>query len=290
MMEVWWFLWGLGAALGLATSDALMKRFFTDLSPYGMALLRLGYTVPILTLGWLWTPIPELGRDFFLIVAVALPLEAAAGLFYMQALKSAPLSVCTPMLAFTPLFLILSGWLLLQETLNLWGITGIIAIISGSYLINGQERRQGWLAPWAALWRLPGTRWMILAAGLYAVTSALGKLAVLHSAPTFFGLFYPTVFSGCMLVGYPWSSRPGSQLLKLPFWGILVGCCMAASILCHFQAIHLAPTAYVIAIKRTSLLFSVLLGGLWLGEGQLPTRLLGAGCMVGGVALITLWG
>lgn len=289
-MEAWWLFWGLGSALGLATSDALMKRFFTDLSPYGMALLRLGYTVPILTIGWLWIPVPELGRWFLLVVAVALPLETAAGLLYMKALKTAPLSVCAPIMAFTPLFLIVTGWVLLQESLNLWGMAGIFGIALGSYLINVQERQQGWLAPWTALWQLPGPRWMLMAAALYAITSALGKLAVLYSAPTFFGLFYPTIFGGFMMAGYPWSSRPGPQLLKRPFWGLLVGCCMAASILCHFHGISLAPAAYLIAIKRTSLLFSVLYGGLWLGEGQFSSRLTGAVCMLAGVILITIWG
>ncbi|MBM4288682.1 MAG: DMT family transporter [Deltaproteobacteria bacterium] len=290
MMGQWWFLWGLGSALGLATSDALMKRFFTDLSPYGMALLRLCYTVPILTLGWLWTPIPALGPDFFLVVAVALPLEAAAGLLYMLALKTAPLSVCAPMMAFTPLLLILTGWLLLQETLNIWGILGIGGIAWGSYLLNVQELRRGWLAPWSALWRLPGPRWMLLAAALYAITSALGKLAVLQSAPTFFGLFYPTVFSGLLLVGYPWSSRPGLQITQKPVWGLMVGFCMAVSILCHFQGISQAPAAYLIAIKRTSLLFSVLYGGLWLGEGHFLARVTGALCMAAGVGFITILG
>lgn len=289
-METWWFLWGLGSALGLATSDALIKRYFTDLSPYGMALVRLGYTIPILTIGWLWTPMPELSPKFLLAVAVALPLEAAAGLLYMRALKTAPLSVCSPMLAFTPLFLIVTGWLLLEETLSFWGIIGIFGIALGSYLIHVQERQKGWLAPWTALWRLPGSRWMFMAAALYAVTSALGKLAVLYSSPTFFGLFYPTIFSGFMVAGYPWSSRPGPQLIRRPFWGFLVGCCMAASILCHFHGISLAPAAYLIAIKRTSLLFGVLYGTLWLEEGQLVTRLIGAVCMVIGILLITAWG
>jgi drug/metabolite transporter (DMT)-like permease len=131
---------------------------------------------------------------------------------------------------------------------------------------------------------------MLMAAGLYAITSALGKLAVLYSAPTFFGLFYPTVFSGFMLAGYPWSSRPGLQLKRRPLWGLLVGCCMAASILCHFHGISLAPAAYLIAVKRTSLLFGVLYGSLWLGEGHLLARLTGAGCMVAGLILITVWG
>ncbi len=285
-----WLLWGLGAAISLATADALTKRFFTHLSPYGMILLRLAYTVPLLSLGWFWTPVPELGAAFLPAVAVALPFEAAASFFYMQALKTAPLSLCAPMLAFTPLFLILTGWLLLQESLTLWGSLGILSIVGGSYVVNLQELRQGWLAPVSALWRLPGPRWMLLTAVLYAVTSALGKLAVLASSPMFFGLLYPTVLSGVMAGVYPWSSRPGRQLLARPGLGLILGICLAVSILCHFHGIQQAPAAYLIAVKRTSLLFSVLYGGLWLREGHLPNRLLGGAWMVAGVILISLWG
>ncbi len=285
-----WLLWGLGSALGLATADALIKRYFSHLTPYGMILVRLGYTVPILSLGWLWTPRPELGPVFFLAVAVALPLEVAASLLYMRALQSAPLSLCAPMMAFTPLFLILTGRLLLGESLQIWGVLGIGGIVVGSYLLNLPEQRQGWLAPWTALWQQPGPRWMLLAAGLYAVTSALGKLAVVQSSPTFFGLFYPTVLGGVMLAGYPWSSRPGPQLWHRPGWGLLLGVCLAGSILCHYHGIQEAPAAYLIAVKRTSLLFSVLYGGLWLGEEHLAARILGGAVMAAGVILISLWG
>lgn len=285
-----WLFWGLGAALALATADALLKRSFTHLSPYGMTLVRLGYAVPLLSLGWLWTPVPDLGRTFYLTVAAALPLEVAASLLYMAALRRAPLSQAAPLMAFTPLFLILTGWLVLGEAPNLWGILGIVAIAAGSYLVNDAERQEGWWAPLTALWRQPGLRSMLLAAALYAFTSALGKKAVLASSPTFFGLFYPTVFVGIMLSGYPLSSRPGKQLVEQPFWGLLVGACMAASILCHYYGIQQAPAAYLIAVKRTSLLFSVLYGGLWLGEGYLARRSLGAASMVLGVMLLTLMG
>jgi drug/metabolite transporter (DMT)-like permease len=79
-MESWWIIWGLGSALGLATADVLMKRFFTGLSPYGMVLVRLGYTVPILSIGWWWTKVPDVSREFLMVVGAALPIEAAATL------------------------------------------------------------------------------------------------------------------------------------------------------------------------------------------------------------------
>jgi uncharacterized membrane protein len=49
-----------------------------------------------------------------------------------------------------------------------------------------------------------------------------------------------------------------------------------------------APAAYVIAIKRLSLLLSVLYGWLFFQEKNLGTRLFGAGIMALGAILIAL--
>lgn len=286
-----WILYGLASAWGLATADAIIKRTFTQFSPYGMSLLRLLYTVPLLSLGWWWVQVPELSWPFFLTVAAALPLETAANLAYMRALQLAPLSLCAPMLAFTPVFLIGSGWLILGETLSLWGILGISCIAGGSYLLQLQEWRRGWLAPLTGLWHTAGPRWMLAAALLYAFTSALGKKAVLYSSPAFFGLFYPTAFGLLLAAGAPWTTiRLGELLHCRPWWGVAMGAAMAVSIMSHFYGISLAPAAYLIAVKRTSLLFSVLYGGLWLAEGHLVSRLAGALVMFIGVVLITLGG
>ncbi|MDD3580814.1 MAG: DMT family transporter [Desulfobacca sp.] len=287
MGEQLWILYALGSALGLASADALTKRYFAQLPPYGMILVRLLFAAPFLGIGWLCISIPPLGRTFFYAVAAALPLEIVAQLLYMRALQVSPISLCTPMLAFTPVLLILTGQILLGESLNMWGIGGIGLVALGSYTLNLDRRGYGWLAPVTALWQAPGPRLMLLVAAIFACTSALGKLAVLNSAPTFFGLFYPGVFTGVMLSAYPWSrSRPGKLLWARPGWGLLLGFCAAASILCHMHGIQLAPAAYLIALKRTSLVISVLYGGLWLKESHLSSRLPGSLLMAAGVILI----
>lgn len=287
MGELLWIIYALGAALGLASADALTKRYFSGLPPYGMSLVRLLFALPFLGIGWLFIAIPPLGTKFFWAIAAALPLETVATLLYMRALKVSPISLCTPMLAFTPVLLILTGQVLLGEALNPWGIGGIMFVGLGSYILNLDQRHLGLLAPLSALWQQEGPRLMLLVAAIYACTSALGKLAVINSGPTFFGLFYPSVFTGIMVSGYPWSrSKPGKRLFTRPGWGLLLGFCVAASILCHMHGIKLAPAAYLIALKRTSLVISVLYGGLWFKEGHLASRLPGAMLMAAGVVII----
>jgi uncharacterized membrane protein len=56
----------------------------------------------------------------------------------------------------------------------------------------------------------------------------------------------------------------------------------------HFLALAKVEVAYMIAVKRTSLLFGIVYGTLWFAEPALPQRLLGGFLMVAGVILIAL--
>jgi uncharacterized membrane protein len=51
--------------------------------------------------------------------------------------------------------------------------------------------------------------------------------------------------------------------------------------------IELAPVAYMIALKRTSILFALILGRVFFREGALRERLLGAFLMLIGAVLIS---
>jgi len=58
----------------------------------------------------------------------------------------------------------------------------------------------------------------------------------------------------------------------------------------HTLAISLIQAAYMISVKRTSLLFGVLLGAILFKEREIRERLTGAGIMMCGVLLIGLFG
>lgn len=285
---------GLGAALGDSGADVVTKRYFVQPSPYGMALVRLLAGVPFLVLVGLGLSLPELSPPFWFIVAAMLPLEAIALLLYMQALRVCHLSLCVPFLAFTPVFMIFTGWLVLGERLNRWGVAGTMLIALGSYILGlgaDGNAKTGVLAPLKALARERGARLMLLVAAIYSVTAALYKSAILHSAPAFFGVMYPLVFTGIMVTGYPLNRVPIKPALQGRLgWWLILGLCFALSSLALAEGMELAPAAYLVAVKRLSLLLSVLLGGLWLKERPFLPRIIGAALMCAGVGLIAIKG
>jgi uncharacterized membrane protein len=79
------------------------------------------------------------------------------------------------------------------------------------------------------------------------------------------------------------------QVFTRPLIFLMIGLSSALMIIFHFLAISLTEVAYMISVKRTSLIFSVLYGKLLFNEEAISDRLLGSSVMLIGVLLITLF-
>ena len=286
-----WFFLSLLSAVSFATADALTKRYYSDLSPYEMGLTRLTYTLPWLFGAVFFVPPAHPDRVFFICLACGLPLEALAFYCYMKAIKISPLSLSLPFLAFTPLFIILTGRLILGERLSAPGIIGIILIVIGSYFLNLSRIKTGIFEPVQAIFREPGSWLMLLAAFIYSLTATIGKVGIQHSNPYFFGIFYFVAFAFMMMACVPFvpDVTPRTLITK-PIAGFLLGAAMALMIFSHTLAISMVEAAYMISIKRSSLIFGVLFGALWFREEKIAERLTGALIMISGVFLIGFFG
>lgn len=289
-----WLPLALLSAFSLASVDAATKAWLQGFSARELTLVRLGITG--LLMSPLLADLPRLGTlpsPFWGWLAALVPLELAAMLLYMRAIRDHPLSLTLPYLAFTPVFAIAVAWLLLGERVSLWGAGGILLVVAGAWLLNGDRARRrdwrSWADPWRAILREPGSRLMLAVAAIYAVTSTLGKGAMTYMAPEDFGAFYFAVLgiSVTLLFALP---RPRSllKIARKPLPVLVVGVLMAVMAYSHFLALQQVEVAYMIAVKRTSLLFGILYGALLFKEPGLRRRLPAGALMVAGVALILL--
>jgi drug/metabolite transporter (DMT)-like permease len=283
-----WFLLSLTAALGLATADALTKRFFSDLPPYRMGVVRILSTAPWMILALLFLPSAVPDRTFWLAIVAALPLEVFAFFLYMRALKLSPLSLSLPFLAFTPVFMILTGRFILGEALGPGGILGILLIVLGAYVLNLSKMKSGLLGPIRAVMREPGSWIMLLVSFVYSITAPIGKVAILHSNPWFFAAVYNLVLSVAIVSLWPVAAGAAGVrgIFSKPGPMLLIGLTAAVENFAHMMAIAQVEAAYMIAVKRLSLLFGVLYGAWWFGEENIRERLAGAAIMIAGVFLI----
>ncbi len=286
-----WFLLSLLTALSVATHDTWIKRYYSHLSPYEMSAYPFLYSLPPIGATLVFVPVPPLDVTFWWCFVVSIPLNAVSFLVYMHAIKLSPLSLTVPYLAFTPAFMIVTGYLFLGEMPSFQGMAGILVICAGGYTLNIDPRRWTLWAPLAAVWREPGSRQMLGVAFIYSFASVIGKKGILHSSPLFFNLFFFTVFNLSVLILLRITGRIRlSHFRESPAKGMVAGLLFFFHALFHGLAISMTQAAYMISVKRLSILFSVFYGKLVFREANIIFRFNGALLMLLGTLLITLQG
>jgi drug/metabolite transporter (DMT)-like permease len=281
-----WVGLALVSALSWATMDALTKRTLRGADEYLVGWLRLLFSVPPLVVVLIFTDKPALDGTFYRAFAAAMPFEVLAFVLYIKALRVSPISLSIPFLAFTPVFLIVVSYLVVGEEVSPRGIGGIVLIAAGSYVLNFHHLDRGLLEPFRAITREKGSVLMLIVAFIFSITSSLGKLAINHSSPLFFGSTYFVLLA---LIYTPFG-LPGLRRASISRAGLktmlLVGGLNALMVVSHVLAISLTKVAYMVAVKRTSFLFSVLYGYLLFREGYMRERSLGALLMFAGFVLV----
>lgn len=287
-----WMTLTLICAFALASADAATKAWLRECSARELVLVRFGVVGVLMAplLGDL-PPVGELPLAFWGWIVLLLPLEIAAMLLYMRAIRDHALSLTLPYLAFTPVFVILVAWVVLGERVSLPGAFGVVLVVAGAWLLNLGQARMSWRTwwhPFANILRKPGARLMLMVALLYALTATLGKGAMHHMAPEQFGAFYFVLLgiSALVLFALP-DPRTLRRLARHALPVLVVAVLMAIMVYTHFLAIAKAPVAYMIALKRTSLLMGMVYGWLCFGEQELRARLPAGMLMLAGVMLIT---
>lgn len=283
-----WIVFALITALSLSTADTLSKKAMIKSDEYIIAWVREGYALPFIALSFLFIPIPHLDKTFWISVLILLPLEITALILYVKAIKTSPLSLTIPFMALSPVFIIIIAFFLLGEWPDKSGFIGIFLITAGAYLLNAKASNLGLLGPIKAIAKERGSVLMIIVAIIYSITSTIGKIAVQHSSPIFFGFFYPLLLTIVLstVVGVRGTLH---QVVSRPVTFLFIGIFTAIMILSHFLAISMADVAYVISIKRTSLIFSVFYGWIVFKEVDIGERLLGSGLMLAGIVSITVF-
>ena len=284
-----WILYALLTAVLLATSDALTKRALASRNEYFVAWARLLFSLPVLAVSLMCIEIPHLNTTFWTATLIALPFEIVAIILYTKALKVSPISLTMPFLALTPLFIVLVSYFMLGEKVSVSGGIGIFLIALGSYTLNIHKARHSLLEPVKAVFREKGSLMMIGVALIFSVTSSLGKLAITNSSPVFFGSFY---FILLTMVFTPIALSKNKGLFKITRKDIgplaAIGITYSMMILCHMLAMSMVNVAYMISVKRTSLLFSILYGHVLFKEEKIAEKAVGGIIMFAGFLLIVL--
>lgn len=286
-----WFLLSMAAAFLMASNSAYMKRFFSDVSPWEMSIIPFFYIIPLCATGMLFIDIPEIGPGFLPALVWVLPVLMVAIVLHFRAIHMSPLSLTLPFLSFTPVFVLFTGDIILDEKLSTFGVTGMLLVVAGGYVLNLDSARKDLFGPIKAIYQEPGSAIMLVVAALYGLSSVGGKVLILNSSPMFtgmvlFGLYGILLTTILVAIG----KASFRVILRKPLLGMGTGLIVFAEIICHNLAMSMIAAAYMITIKRMAGIFSVFYGWILFKERGIRYRFAGTTIMTIGAAIIALYG
>lgn len=284
-----WMYLALLAAVSESLKDLFSKQGLRSVSPQLAALAACAIPIPLLLIIVLFTEsMPLLGPRYGWALLIGGTLNILALFQFMRALQVSDMSLAVPFVSFTPIFLLITSPLLVGDVPTTQDIVGIVCIVAGAYVLHIQSVHRGLLAPLLAVFRQPGPRRMLSVAFIYSLTSNFDKIGVQNSSPLFWSLSIASV----MTIGFLLLLRfLPQQNIVAPHTGTLgillfIGLFQTMGLLVHNTALSLGPVPSVIAVKRSSILFAVVWGFVFLHERQVGERLAGALLMVIGIGIL----
>jgi uncharacterized membrane protein len=285
-----WVAFAILTAVFRSLTDVAGKSSMKNMDEYIVAWSLFLFALPFFGILLFFTDIPEIGENFWVALLVGGSLNVFTNLIYMRAIKLSDLSITIPLITFTPLFMLVTSPIIVGEFPNIYGIIGILLIVTGSYILNFKEKKKGYFAPFKALLKEKGPRLMLLVAFIWSITANFDKIGIESSS----AFFWPVAVNAFITIGFIpvvlTKSRNKTQQIKKNYKALIpVGFFHGIMIVVQMIAVSMTLVAYVISIKRTSAILSVVFGSLLFKEEGLKERLLGSAIMILGVVLITIF-
>lgn len=288
------FVWGIVNIL----RKSLLKEVDVDLM---VVATMLGASVFAIPAQFIVLGVPKFHpSDLWSPLIGTIILNIAIQYLGIVALKMEDVSIVATLQGLTPIFLILSSWLMLREFPTTLGLVGIVVTVIGSYVLHMQgvkintEKKlraipQPLLSAFLPLIRLfssKGAMIALLTAILGAVALNFDKVVVLNSSPI---IRTSMVFLPVALVVYLGSVITGKwqKIKKDKFWLLFgIGCIIGFSSVLMDSGFLFGIVPYVGSLKRFQIVVTAVLAGIFLHEKYVKCRIVAAVIIVIGIVLL----
>ncbi len=282
--------------MAFAISHIVTKKVVRDVDPIYLAYLKYVY-VSLLSLPFiiiLWDKF-VINLNIIISLFVMSLIVTIAQALTMKGFKHGDISKTTPLLALTPLITLIIALVWLGELPSLFGIVGVVLMVIGVYLLNVEKNNLGFLAPFKALYDFKPSRYFLIVAIIYGFGSVLNKFIINNSNVITQLFFYPffVIFIYTLFLLFKDKKRFIINTKKVFLSSckglLLIALIQFAVIVPQFFALELTYTAFVIAIKRAGIIFSVIMAYFIFKEKHnFWSNLLATIILIIGVVLITL--
>ncbi len=298
-----WYLYALFAAFGITIVGLLQKK--TLQQQHSLEYVTFLNIAKLLVLLLLFSQVLHLRLTStqFVFVGISGFIGASSLLFTARAMRAMELSSVLPILALDPAIVAVLAYFLLGEGLSWYKVCGLLLTLIGTFILEFHRAEHSHLselfrtpkhllAPFKEIGKGPGGRSLLIAVLALAFGGILDRfLLVRIEVPTY--LFYNYLFGTILYLVLLAGAR---QKIGMPTFGKrsfigLVLLTAAINVLANAsqaKATSIAAVGLVIAVKRISVLFDVILGGKLFHERHLLQKTIASIIILTGIYLIVL--
>ncbi|KAG7389483.1 hypothetical protein PHYPSEUDO_010368 [Phytophthora pseudosyringae] len=282
-----------------ALCDPLRKYLTKFMDPFMVVAMR-GLIQAPLFVAWAVVDtggrLPPLNHLFWTSVCISGSINIITSYLYNRAIQISTLSATVPFLSFTPAFLVVVAFIVLGEVPTVSGALGIsIAMMGGFWLQGAKDDHGSKELELDSSNASKGSMYMILVAFLWSISNAFDKIGVQNSTPLVYGAMIQIIVAGGsyilqkMRVGGEEIYAPIGQEVKIPWkFVVLAGVTSVVAYYINLVATQHLEVSYVIAIKRSGCIWSVLMGRFLFRERNLRKKIPSILLMVLGVICIVV--
>lgn len=286
---LWAFLAVL-SGLGDATVWTIMKALHGKVTRRLVMAAQFGFGVPLLwILAFFFFP-ENLNYNVIWIGGINAILFTLASYLLLKAAQKGVLSKTMPLLSLTPLFLLITSYFMINELPGFYGFLGVTVIVIGTYIANLQKESKNIFAPFLALAKNKTSFYLLAVSFLFSITANFFKMGISMSNPIFFVALNFTLVSLILSPLLISRLREEFSSVKKNFKLLFsIGIVMALTEIFAAFAMMLTVPSYMVALKRSSVIFIVFFGYFFFKEKGIKQALIGSILMVIGGALILLF-
>lgn len=286
-----WIIYSLLASFSETAKDSFGKVSLVKTDEYISALSLHITTLFISSLFVIFYGIPEIKTEFWLGTVAFLFITPVWTLLYMKALKLSPLSITLPMMAFNPIFTALLAFVFQGSIPDASGWLGIVLISLGIYFVNSKSvQLNAIIENLQAIFNDKGAMAMLGVAFLWSLGAHFSKLRVDGSSALFstftgglIGVMTTYILAFINRKKISVSVIVENYKNLLPMSGFYYLATITSSI-----ALANGSAAYVFSVKRSSILFSSLVGKFFFGEHFTRWKYIGLFLIAIGIMAISL--
>ena len=287
-----WFIFAFGAAIlvsgaALVQKKTLLKEHALE---YSAILALTNFLFSLLF-------IPKANFDIGLlnygILYAGSWLGAVAFLFVSKAVRHMEVSAASPLLNFGPAITAILAFFVLQEELAGLQIIGMGLLILGAYVLEIEGSIVNFFRPLKKIFKTKYIHYIFLALLLYGFSSLVDRYMMLQGVTpeTFIVVIHAFIFFNFFIlinVFYDGVKGIKHDFKSMGKWILLVSILTVSYRFLQIKAVSMAYVGLVSAIKRTSTLFTTLIGGTLFHEKNLLVKVLGCIIMLWGAVFIIL--